>query len=134
MKRHHTFLLVILLAFFIVFLGLFIYFSTTVFGYTVYPVDYAIGREPGFNLDDDAIHFGTVTPNIHMKRILTLHTDKDAIVEIFLKNIPHIFIENHTFFLPAGTIQKLPLRLQIPLAAEEGFYEGKLIVLYRRVS
>jgi len=117
----------------IVIVGVLVFYSAkTIVGFTEYSVDYSIGDYVGFNLDGDAIHFGTVTSDFKEKRSLVVSTDRDVDVRIYVYDIDGITIDENKFFLGTGEEKTVNIMLDVPLNAETGKYSGKIIVIYRK--
>tara|TARA_Y100000310_G_C20487478_1_gene717538 strand:- start:89 stop:505 length:417 start_codon:yes stop_codon:yes gene_type:complete len=111
---------------------LFVYISKNIIGYTEYDVDYTVGDYAGFNLDEDAIHFGTIMQGIKTKRSMDIYTDRDVEVRIYIAGIEYITISEDVFFLKANEKKSIDLVLQVPLELKEGYYSGKIRVIYRK--
>lgn len=128
-KHIFIFFLVSLIIISVVF---FIYFSKTIIGYSVYLVDYNVGDVAGFNLDTDGVHFGTVSKGVSINRFLTVSTNEDARVDIYFKGIKYLGVDNSTFLLKKGEEKQVQIYLKIPRNVEEGYYSGKMVVVYRK--
>lgn len=108
----------------------FFYINKKVIGYAEYDVDYDVGKTAGFNLDADAIHFGTVYFGVSNSRNIVISTDRDAIIRMYLSGLDNIWIDKNNFFLSANETETVKLTLEVPEGVEEGHYSGKLRILY----
>ncbi len=111
---------------------LFIYANFKIIGYTEYTVDYYVGDYIGLNLDEGAIHFGTIQPGNSHRRELIVNSDRDILVKILPYGLEHLIIENNNIMVLSGKQEKISILIRLPLSAEEGFYSGKLKVVYLR--
>ena len=109
---------------------LIIYINEKIIGYVTYPVDYSIGDYAAFNLDSDAIHFGTVVPGAVIKRTLKIATSVDALIDVNLYNLENLAMSKDYFLLEANETEDLTLTLFAPFNAEKGYYSGKIVILY----
>ncbi len=134
MKKQHKNLAIFLVSFLVlVILGLLLYVKINIAGYASYPIDYVHGEYMGINLDEDAIHFGTISENMVFEREIEIISDEDVIVNAYLFGIENIDISDNGFYLPAGEKKTLVLSLKIPENYEMGYYTGKLSLVYLRV-
>ncbi len=108
------------------------YAQKTIIGYVTYPVDYAVGSYQGFNLDSDAIHFGTILPGVVVKRKLVVETSQDALIHVALYGMKGLELDENDFFLKSGESKAITVTLFIPKKADEGYYNGKLVIVYKR--
>tara|TARA_Y100000310_G_scaffold290105_1_gene317017 strand:+ start:654 stop:1067 length:414 start_codon:yes stop_codon:yes gene_type:complete len=111
---------------------LFFYISKNVIGYTEYEVDYIVGDYAGFNLDEDAIHFGTITQGVKSTRAIDIYTDRDAEVRVYVTGLGHLAISDDVFFLGANEKKSIDIVLQVPPELKEGHYSGKIRIIYRK--
>ncbi|MDP3917424.1 MAG: hypothetical protein Q8Q42_04025 [Nanoarchaeota archaeon] len=107
-----------------------VYIKKNVVGYVEYDVDYNIGSVAGFNLDSDAIHFGTVQYGVSAQRDIKINTDRDAVIRIYLYNLEDIWVDKNNFLLLSNETETVELNLEVKENAEEGHYSGKLRILY----
>jgi len=107
-----------------------IYMKKNVTGYTEYIIDYEVGDYAGFNLDEDAIHFGTVYPGIYSTRNIDIYADRDSIIRLYLVDLDSVYLDKNDFFLKSGESENVKLILKITNNTEKGYYSGKLKVLY----
>jgi len=128
-KYYITFLIVILI------LGLFVtwYTQNKIIGYKVYSVDYTVGDYSGFNLDEDAIHFGTILPETTVKRKFVINTDKKVLVKMNINGLKDIKLTERSVFLEANESKKIELILKTGKNITEGYYHGKLIITYYKI-
>ena len=117
---------------FVSIITLYVYTFYTIKGYTEYGVDYAIGDHIGFNLDEDAIHFGTVIPGMKATRKINISSYKAAWIDIYIEDLEHVDIDEHSFFLDAGGSKEVKLSVMPVVGAEEGNHSGKMRVIYKR--
>lgn len=111
---------------------LFIYANVKIIGYTEYDVDYFVGSHIGINLDEDAIHFGTLQPGNAHRRELIVRSERDVLVRVIPYGLDYLVVENDNTLVFSGEEAKISLLLRLPLSAEEGFHSGKLKVIYLR--
>ena len=108
------------------------YAQKTIIGYVSYPVDYAVGSYQGFNLDSDAIHFGTILPGIIVKRKLVVETSQDAFIHAELYGLRGLELDENDFLLKAGENKVITLTIVVPKKATAGYHEGKLVIVYKK--
>jgi hypothetical protein len=127
------YLFICLVIFIVVTIGVvYFYAFNTLIGYKEYDVDYTIGNYMGFNLDEDAIHFGTVIPGMKTSRNINISSDRDAMINIYVKNLDYFGIEENNFFLNAGESKEVKLFVIPSYGAKEGNYSGKLEIVYKK--
>ncbi|MBI1972925.1 hypothetical protein HYS50_02890 [Candidatus Woesearchaeota archaeon] len=110
----------------------------TAFGYymlhpvtqQVIPVDITIGDYTGINLDDDAIHFGTLKPGSLAQRPVRLRADAyDVEITLLVEGIPFVFPEQEKIVLRKGEQETIRLFAVTDLLTPRKTYEGRLIIL-----
>lgn len=88
----------------------------------------------GFNLDEDAIHFGTVQQDgVGLRDFnLTHGQDEPLRVKIRVKgNITKFLnISETDFVLEKGEIKQINLTIKTPMSAKIGYYEGDMRVTF----
>ncbi len=117
---------------FVIIIGVvtYVYIFNNLIGYKEYAVDYVIGDYIGFNLDEDAIHFGTLVQGVKATRKIEISTNQDANIKIYFKDLDHVGVEENAFFLRAGEVKEVEL-IVFP-DAEVGYYVGKMMVIYTK--
>ena len=110
----------------------YVYIFNDLMGYKEYPVDYVIGDYVGFNLDEDAIHFGTLIQGVIATRKIEISTNEDANVRIYFKDLDYVGVEENAFFLTANEVKEIELVAAPPIDAKPRYYVGKMIVIYTK--
>lgn len=85
-----------------------------------------------FNLDNDAIHFGSIPRGSSSLRSITLEDDRDSFVILKPSGADYLNISKNYFFMPAGQPTKIELSVEIPLDAKVGKYNGNLLIILKR--
>ena len=108
------------------------YANKTIIGYVSYPLDYSVGDYEGFNLDTDAIHFGTSPPQVVVKRKVYVETPQDAIIHAHVYGVNYLTLDKTDFMLRAGNSTVLTLTLSVPEKTPAGYHQGKLLIVYKK--
>jgi len=89
----------------------------------------------GFNIDDDALHFGIVPPGSNAKRSLLIENNQGSRFVIITKTGPvanWVSISENYFILDPFTNKTVDFRVIVPSSAEQGNYTGSVKVLFYR--
>jgi len=91
----------------------------------------------GFNLDSDALRFGISPPGGVAERGIDIKNEKiyDIRTEIFAKGELSNWVRafDNNFVVPAGETRNVTFAVDVPITAEEGTYNGTILILTRRV-
>ena len=96
-------------------------------------MDYHVGDYVGFNLDEDAIHFGTLLPGVRADREIEIYTDKDVLINVVFEELDNIYVDKNNFVLKAGESYSLMFTIELPKDIEEGFYKGKIKIRFKKI-
>jgi len=101
-----------------------------------FDMDVEIGNKVGFNLDPDAIHFGTIFRGNKGMRYLTINHSKNRPIKIIIKATKGMgewldYSDNY-FLLEKNNKKMIILTLNVPKDASFGKYYGKLRVYIKR--
>jgi hypothetical protein len=90
----------------------------------------------GFNIDDDALHFGIVPPGSNAVRSVVIENNQGSRFVVITKTgdfADWVSISENNFILEPLTDKKINFRVTIPSSAEQGNYTGSITVkFYRR--
>lgn len=115
--------------------------GTLVFYYSLYPVtkqvipvDITVGDYLGVNLDDDALHLGTIRPGSSAQRSIVLRADSsDSEIRVIVEGIPFLFPEYEVLTLKKGKSEVLRFFAVTDLFTPKKKYEGRIILLTKRL-
>lgn len=100
------------------------------------PLDFMVGDSIGFNLDNDALHFGILPKSSAASRSFNLTNNYEYPVKINIKfdssNVDWISIGKNGFILQPNEIKGVPISLTIPSNAEEKQYNATLKIVMLR--
>ena len=98
-------------------------------------IDYDISDSDkiGFNVDTDALHFGTLLPGTSSERILELKSDYDAILKFEVMDIEHVFTDTDYLLLNKSQTNRLRVFAIIQKNTTPGHHEGKLKIISQRI-
>lgn len=116
----------------------------TVFVYNRYNVlqyqeiDMVVKVENGsssFNTSTEALNFARIYPGGDVTKRIDITAKKDAVVRLSAQGsiAPFITFSDNDVALAAGEYKQIEVRLSVPSETAEGYYDGKLkVVFYRR--
>lgn len=94
-----------------------------------------VSNYTGFNVDTDAIYFGTIPNGGSGKRIILLH-NLDVNSEVLIKKegnfMDWILLEENNFFMEANESKNVSVSVRVPADADYGNYTGKLKIVFKR--
>lgn len=114
----------------------------TVFLYTFFhpvtrqtiPMDVTVGDYLGVNLDDDALHFGTLNPGSSAQRGVLLRADSYAVaVTLTVEGIPFVFPERDSLILQQGEQAIVRMYAVTDLLTPRKRYEGTLRIITKKL-
>ena len=134
MKKTNSlrYLAIALCVFAILGFGFLIYFNTYMSKTSRIGMDVNVGNVTGFNVDADAIHFGTLTKGSAGKRELNLTGDEfRRKVYLFKKGefSDWVYFSENKFYLEPHESKLIEVTAVIPNEAEFGSYKGEIIVM-----
>ena len=98
--------------------------------------DFKIGNNLGFNLDSDAIHFGTMFQGDEAKRNIVIKNDNcvKCLVNLKIKgNSEWISVSDNNFVLKKDETKEIEVKLNPPNDAELKEYFGTLKIYFWRI-
>ena len=103
----------------------------------VIPYDFSVGDYVGFNVDDDALHFGTALNNGQSSRnlIITNNYEHEVLVNLIVEGEgEELFdIEKNSFVLTPNENKKISLFVNIPKDFALETYSGKVFVITKKI-
>jgi len=101
-----------------------------------YDVDVEVGNKVGFNLDPDAIHFGTMPAGNKGLRHMRFNNNREIPVRVGLKTGGElrdwlVFSDNN-FVLEKGDEKRVNITMYVPKDVSKTKYEGKLVVYIKQ--
>jgi len=95
-----------------------------------------VSNYTGFNVDTDAIYFGTIPPGGSGKRIIVLH-NLDMNSEVLIKKegnfVDWVVLDEDDFFMEANESKNVSIGVEVPANAEYRNYTGKLNIIFKKV-
>ena len=116
----------------LVFLVLIAFWYSGIYAIKNIEIDYSIGDVSSFNLDDDIMHFGSITPGLKTQREIVLSYKKDAKATFKTYNLPHITVTTNPLYLKKDQQTNVMVTVNAPENVEKGYYHGKLIIIIKR--
>ena len=131
-KTFYLIILVCVIILIITFIG--IYRARTI-DYEEIPITLSVGDYLGFNIDSDALHFGTVMPSGHGYRNMNVHNKKEIRCKVFLEADGPItewitFSPEDTFYLDGDETETIQVNVTVPPGTEFGNYSGIKVKTY----
>ena len=88
-----------------------------------------------FNVDNDALYFGTIPPFGHGFRDIEIHNEKERRTRVFLESDGYlsnwiIFSPENTFYLDDGEKRNIKVNITVPGDAEFRVYNDSKIKIY----
>ena len=135
--KSHWLILIILCAALLTIGAVLLFFSFFAV-FKVYEVKLAIDvtDKSAFNVDTDFVNFGKAAPgNSNTRTIVLAHDYRNPLLMHFVSsgNISRFISLPDDFYLSPSLSRELSLTAVIPKDAQEGHYEGKLTVYFRRI-
>jgi len=92
-----------------------------------------VGDHIGFNIDNEELNFGTVTPGNHAIRNITLSSNRDFDVKVKIKVNKYkswYSVSENDFVLNKGDNRTIVVRVDVPGDVNYGKYDAKLIMTF----
>ncbi len=107
-----------------------------VYDRTVMAFDFEVSDRPlmSFNLDKDAIHFGSIPVGSSGIRNIILESDRGSFVIIKPMGTDYLTASKNYFVMPANKPTEIELIVDVPLDAKVGKYEGKLLITLKKAK
>jgi len=131
-------LIVLMVCAALVAVGLVMLFFSLFAIYKAYEVDMTVfvSNASGFNTDTDMLNFGKAAPgNANSRMMVMSHDYKKPLLVSFRKsgNISGFVDLPEEFYLEPGLTKEVSINAIIPIEAQQGRYDGKLTVYFRRI-
>src|SRR3989344_7348301 len=126
------YLAIILCILVILIFGSLIYFNLYFAKISRIGMDINVGNVTGFNVDFDAVHFGTLTKGSVGKRELNITSDKFRRKVYLLKKgefADWVYFSENKFFLEPYESRLIEANAVVPNEAEFGSYKGEITVM-----
>ncbi|MCD4666745.1 hypothetical protein K8R47_02970 [archaeon] len=136
MKKNNLIVLIVII---MLIVSLLVYLSYSFFNvilYREYLIDLTVGSSLGFNVDNDAIHFGIIPKGgVGERYIYVDNFDMEKVkvkIKIYgdLKN--WVYVSDNNFYLNKGKVGNVTIYAFVPEDAEYGDYGGKLRIILTR--
>jgi len=95
-----------------------------------------VSNHSAFNIDPESINFGTSSPGNSNSRTIVLSHDYSKPLLIHFKssgNISGFVSLPADFYLQPHLAKEVTLSANTPLSPQQGYYEGRLLVYFRRI-
>jgi len=135
MMKKRTFLLLCVIAAAIsIILTSFAFLYYNVYDTEVLAFDFEVSDTfmASFNLDKDAVHFGSIPRGSSGLRDITIESDKDSFVILKPSGTDYLNISKNYFLMPANKPTEIELKVEVPLDAKVGKYSGNLLIILKR--
>lgn len=133
-KTLHTLLALCILALFIIFLTILLYTFFHPLTQQTIPLDITIGEPLGINLDDDALHFGTLNPGSSSQRSILLRAEHYAVaITLHIQGIPFVFPEREHLILRRGEQEIVRVYAVTDILTPRKHYEGDLVITTKKL-
>ena len=103
----------------------------------VLPYDFTIKDYIGFNVDKDALHFGTILKNGQSSRNLIITNNYQTRILVYFniegRGSEFFIVEENGFILMPSEEKKLSLTVKIPENAVFDTYTGKVFIIFKRI-
>ncbi len=100
------------------------------------PMDMKVSDKVGFNLDADAIHFGTTQAGSVSERGLTISHKYDFPVRVSIRTYGNlsefVAVTDNEFLVQPGETREVKFLADVPFGVEKGSYEGQVVVVFYR--
>ena len=114
---------------------------TVFFYYLTHPItrqeisiDLSIGDYIGINVDQDALHFGTLQPGASAERSLVLRADEHPVaIQLIVQDLPFVVAEETNFILAKGESTSVRFFAKPDKQLEKKTYRGTLLILTKRL-
>lgn len=118
----------------VIFLTVFLYTSFHPITQQRIPLDVTVGDYLGVNLDDDALHFGTLNPGSSSQRGILLRADNYAVaITLAVEGIPFIFPERDHLVLQQGEQEIVRVYAVTDILTPRKHYEGALVITAKKL-
>jgi len=134
MKKRKFLLLCVIAAVISIVLTMFAFLYYSVYDTEVIAFDFEVPGSPmaSFNLDNDAIHFGSIPRGSSSLRSITLENDKESFVILKPLGTDYLTADKNYFLMPANKPTEIELKVEVPFNAKIGKYSGKLLIILKR--
>ncbi len=115
---------------------LYTYSSLAIYKSYAIPMDVKVSDKIGFNLDKDALHFGTVTSPGTVNRAIDINNSLDRDVMIVIQSsgkLAEWVTHNTSFELSPGEQREVNFRLDVPSNVSHGNYTGNVKIFFKRI-
>ena len=137
MKRINLILLLIITLLLSITIASLIYSFIIIKETKVIHYDFTIGDYIGFNVDNDALHFGTMLKNSQSKKSISITNNyKNSLLVDFRITGDRrelINFKENNLILKSGEEKKFFITVKVPENLEFGTYNGKIFVIFKRV-
>lgn len=118
----------------VVFLTVFLYTFFHPVTQQIIPMDVTVGDYLGVNLDDDALHFGTLNPGSSSQRTILLRAEYYAVaITLTVEGIPFVFPERNSFILQQGEQEIVRVYAVTDILTPRKRYEGTLVITTKKL-
>ena len=117
------------------FLAMIFYFNYFILDVVYVNFDFKVREDKniGFNLDQDALHFGIIPPGSSGHRDLILNSDVQAKILIKVFGSDYVYPTKNNFILEPNKSVSVPFSASPPIDLPEGNYSGKIRIIFKRV-
>ena len=118
----------------IIFLTVFLYTSFHPITQQILPLDVTIGEPLSINLDDDALHFGTLNPGSSSQRSILLRAEHYAVaITLHVQGVPFVFPEKDSLLLQRGEQEIVRMYAVTDILTPRKHYEGALVITTKKL-
>lgn len=119
-------ILVVLLTYSLVLLLVSVFAIGSPYRIEVLDYDFNVANAVGFNLDSDAIHFGSGPNTAVLNRGVVISASQDSIVKVLWDGPGDLAIDKNDFFMKSGSNTSISFVLTIPDDLPLGNYSGEV--------
>lgn len=95
--------------------------------------DVNVADHIGIILDPDKLHFGSVTPGSKLHRAVTFTADRKQMMVIEVTGTEFVFPSENNFLMEKDEQKKIQFTAHPPDETPLGLYEGKIIIISKRL-
>lgn len=95
--------------------------------------DFNVTLDPGFVLDHDILHFGSIPYGNYANRSINLTTNEDYLVKIYHKGDGNLIVAENDFLLEKDTLKQISF-LMYPTNKTIGKYNGTIYFNFYKVK
>ena len=95
----------------------------------IIPIKVIVDSHVGFNLETEALNFGTMLPGTSAQRALVMQVEDDSYLTFQLAGISWVELPQDNLILRAGADESIPVTMKIPADQIAGNYTGQLVIV-----